>query len=114
MAFIPQTYLDDKVRPWTYLPLSAAAHTVGEYISGQNAVCMRNKTTVEGELTPCVKVDDNIIFEAPLTVNSSSIAIGTAYTVTSAGVTATTASGVFVITEFDGKTAGDLVRGYFK
>lgn len=114
MAFIPHAYTDGEVRPWTYITPAAATYTVGKYISAQKAVSMADKTVAAGDELPVVLCDDQIIFEAPLTVNSSSIAVGTAYTVTDAGVTATTTDGVFVITEFDGKTAGDLVRGYFK
>lgn len=114
MAFMPHAYTDGEVRPWTYLPVAAADYTVGQYIPAQKAVSMSEKTIATGDLLPVVLADDQVIFEAPLTVASGSIAVGTAYTVTADGVTATAENGVFVVTEFDGKAKGDLVRGYFK
>ena len=113
MAFMPHAYTDGEVRAWTYLAAPAATYTVGQYIPALNAVSMANQTVAAGDLLPVQLVDKGIIYDAPLTVASSSIAVGTAYTVTGAGVTATTTDGVFVITEFDGKAKDDHVRGYF-
>lgn len=114
MAFIPHAYTDGEVRAWTYIPVTAGNYTVGKYISTNKAVSMADATIATGDLLPCVLCEPGVIFEAPLTVESASIAVGTAYTVTADGVTATTSNGVFVVTEFDGKASGDLVRGYFK
>lgn len=115
MAFMPHAYLDGEVRPWTYLAVTAGTYTVGKYIPAVNAVSMANKTIATGDLLPVVLVDKDVIFDAPLTVASSSIAVGTAYTVASTGdgITATTTDGNFVVTEFDGKAKDDHVRGYF-
>ena len=113
MAFMPHAYLDGEVRPWTYLAVAAATYTVGQYIPAVNAVSMANKTIATGDLLPVVLVDKDVIFDAPLTAANSGIAVGTAYTVTSDGVTANATDGVFVVTEYDGKAKDDHVRGYF-
>ena len=113
MAFMPHAYTDGEVRAWTYLAAPAATYTKGQYVAALNAVSMADMTVTAGDLLPVLLCEKGIIFDAPLTAASSSIAVGTAYTVTGAGVTATSTDGVFVVTEFDGKAKDDHVRGYF-
>ena len=133
MAFMIHAYVDGEVRPWQYLAADDATYTVGQALvlngghlvavssgvgedtdEGPHYICMANATiATDGDLLPVVQCDEEVIWEAPLSVNSSSIAIGTSYTISSAGtgVTATTTKGVFKVLEYDGNTAGDLVRG---
>lgn len=133
MAFMIHAYVDGEVRPWQYLPADDAAYTVGQALvlqsghlvpvssgvgedtdEGPHYISMSNRTiATDGDLLPVVQCEDGIIWEAPLSANSASIAVGASYTLSSAGtgVTATTTKGCFKVLEFDGKTAGDLVRG---
>lgn len=131
MAFKPHVYVDGEVRPWQYLPADDATYTVGQALvfssghlvavssgvgedtdEGRHYICMANKViATDGDLLPVVEADEEVIWEAPLTAASSGIAVGTKYTITAAGVTATTTKGCFKVTEFDGKAQGDLVRG---
>ena len=78
-------------------------------------IAMANKTiATDGEMLPVIAVKDGVIYESRLSVASASIARGTAYTIASdsACVTAT-AQGVFSVIDYDGKAAGDTVRGVF-
>lgn len=131
MAFIPHAYVDGEVRPWQYLPADDGTYTVGQALvltsghlvpvssgvgedtdEGRHYVCMANKViATDGDLLPVVEADEEVVWEAPLTAASASIAVGTAYTITAAGVTATATKGCFIVKEFDGKAQGDLVRG---
>ncbi len=64
-----------------------------------------------GTKIPVIRVSKDVIYESQLSVDSSSIAIGAAYTLSSDGlkVTATTTSGVAECVGFEGKKAGDKV-----
>lgn len=131
MAFKPHVYVDGEVRPWQYLPADDATYAIGEALvfssghlvavssgvgedtdEGAHYICMSDRViAADGDLLPVIALDEEVILEAPLTVDSASIAVGTKYTITKNGVTATTTKGCFMVTEFEGKTAGDLVRG---
>ena len=133
MAFKIHAYIDGEVRPWQYLPADDATYTVGQAVvlngghivpvssgvgedtdEGTHYICMSDRViATDGDLLPVVQCEEEIIWEAPLSVDSSGIAVGASYTLSSAGtgVTATTTKGCFKVLEFDGKTAGDLVRG---
>ena len=133
MAFKIHAYIDGEVRPWQYLPADDASYTVGQALvfssghlvavssgtgedtdEGTHYISMSDRTiATDGDLLPVVQCEEEIIWEAPLSVDSSGIAVGASYTLSSAGtgVTATTTKGCFKVLEFDGKTAGDLVRG---
>ena len=64
-----------------------------------------------GTKIPVIRVSKDVIYESQLSVDSSSIAIGASYTLSSDGlkVTATTTSGVAECVGFEGKKAGDKV-----
>ena len=131
MAFKPHVYVDGEVRPWQYLPADDGTYTVGQALvlasghlvpvssgvgedtdEGRHYVSMSDRViATDGDLLPVVEADEEVVWEAPLTAASASIAVGTKYTITAAGVTATTTKGCFKVTEFDGKAQGDLVRG---
>lgn len=131
MAFKPHVYVDGEVRPWQYLPADDGTYTVGKALvfssghlvpvssgvgedtdEGRHYVSMSDRViATDGDLLPVVEADEEVVWEAPLTTASAGIAVGAKYTITAAGVTATTTKGCFRVTEFDGKAQGDLVRG---
>lgn len=78
-------------------------------------ICMIAKTVAtDGDKIPAIRIAPDMIFKSALSADSSSIAIGTKYTTATGGlVTATTSSGTFEITGFDGKVTGDAVYGRF-
>lgn len=131
MAFIPHAYVDGEVRPWQYLPADDGTYTVGEALvlssghlvpvssgvgedtdEGVHYISMSDRViATDGDPLPVVMAEEEIVWEAPLTAASSSIAVGAKYTITAAGVTATTTKGCFRVVAFDGKAQGNLVRG---
>lgn len=133
MAFLPHAYIDGEVRPWQYLPADDDTYTVGQALvlqsghlvtvssgvgedtdEGIHYVCMADTTiATDGDLLPVVQSEEEIIWEAPLSVQSASIAVGNVYTLNTDGtaVTATATKGCFKVVSFDGTAAGDLVRG---
>lgn len=125
--FIPHTYDDGQPMPFEKLPVTGdLAIGVGTalYVTGGKLALatgtqaptyisrvVRDATT-DGEYIEVERVADKVIYETELSVDSASIAIGTKYTIDATGgkITATTTSGVAEVVNFDGKTAGDLVR----
>ena len=126
--FIPYSYGGETLTPHQYLPADDGTYTVGDALvltgghlqkaSGAvkpSHIAMANKTiATDGEMLPVVAVKDGVIYESRLSVASASIARGTAYTIASDGACVTaTAQGVFSVIDYDGKAAGDTVRGVF-
>lgn len=112
------------VDPFVYpagveLPIGTAA----KLTSGKLAKCgASDKPThiVMGPLRadgtcPAIPVTDNVVFETTSTATVAATLIGSAVTLAAdaATVTATTASGVFKITDTDGAATNSTVRGYF-
>jgi hypothetical protein len=80
-------------------------------------ICQSKKeNAVAGDVISVTLVNEQQMLEAPLSVAGTSLKVGNKVTVGTDGVsvTATTESGVFLITEILGTAIGDKVRGYFK
>lgn len=124
--FIPFKY-DDGKRPIEYQPAGAIVVTPGlplYFAAGVLAVAAATQapayvslydsagaTLTSGTMIPVERVGSDVIYQSVLSVDSSSIALGTKYTIATggAGVTATTTNGVAEVVGWDGKTAGDTV-----
>lgn len=70
---------------------------------------------VKDGTVPVIKVQDYILFEAPLTAAGTSLKVGDKVTLaaTGLGVTATTESGVATIVAMSGTASGDIVTVRF-
>lgn len=70
---------------------------------------------VEGGIVPVIKVQDYMVFEAPLSAAGTALKIGDSVTLHTDGmrVTATTTSGVAKIVRIDGTAVGDMVHVRF-
>ena len=70
---------------------------------------------VENGIVPVIKVQDYMVFEAPLSAAGTALKIGESVTLHTDGlkVTATTASGVAKIVRIDGTAVGDMVHVRF-
>lgn len=119
------------IPPWKWMAAAAGTYKIGDALiissgkltavtsgSGQSDstphyVCMADITAGAGDLIPVVKTDAGITWETQLQADSASLAVGLAYTLHTDGrtITTTTSNGCFTVTGYDGKTAGDAVRG---
>jgi hypothetical protein len=89
-------------------PLAAALTTAPEYIS------MHRGTVAAGELMPTARAVHNAEYETELTATVSSLAVGSALEISASGLGVDgSAAGAFIVTSFDGNTAGSAVRGHF-
>ena len=79
-------------------------------------ICQSKKdAAVAGDVISATLVNPQQQLEAPLSAAGTSLKAGAKVTIGTDGVsvTATTADGVFLITEILGTAVGDKVRGYF-
>lgn len=100
----------------TALALSSGKLVKATGTTAPTFICMEKvASTTTGQMVHVIRVQPDTIFESELSVASSSIAIGTKYTIAADGerVTATDTSGVAEIVSYDGKAAGDKVRVRF-
>lgn len=69
-----------------------------------------------GEVVPVVRVMEEDVYAAPLTASGTSLNVGDKVTLATdgVGVTATTTSGVFELTQINGTAVGDTVLGIFR
>ena len=134
MALKLHKVLDGHVPPMLYLPASnggsSATYTAGQAVhfasgkiaectagttaDGTHYVCMESKTiSTDGDPLGVVKSDEQMIWEIPNAAGSSTLTPGTAYTISTNGLTITNTStaGCFTVLETDGADAGDLARG---
>ncbi len=121
-----------KMRPMAERPLEYYEGTAGEEIVLGEALVMANgKLTKCGatatpefismgsgtdEVVPVVRVMEEDVYSAPLSEDGTSLNVGDKVTLGDDGteVTATTASGVFEITQINGTEVGDTVLGIFR
>ena len=76
-------------------------------------LCMCTKTvTTDGDLIPVIRINHDMILEAPLQANDSNVALGAKIYLYTDGkqLGAVNSSGKGEIVGFDGKSAGDKVR----
>jgi hypothetical protein len=89
-------------------PLTAALTTAPAYI------CMHRGTVAAGDLIPTARGVPEAVYETELTANFSALVVGSALEISASGLGVDgTAAGAFIVTEFEGKSAGSWVRGYF-
>ena len=67
-------------------------------------------------IIPVKRIYEDEVYQAPLSASGTSLNIGDKVTIGSDGktATATTTSGVFMITEMLGTASGDLINGMFR
>lgn len=127
---IPHKYLHSVPDSWEMLPVTAGltlnvgtALTVadGKLVKAgaaekPNYISMQKTTTKEGESLHVQRVRPETIYETQLSEASASIAAGKKYTLDAAAekITATEASGVATVVDFDGTEAGSRVRVRFE
>ena len=69
----------------------------------------------EGTVIPVIRVMEDMEFEAPLAVAGTALKVGDKVTTANAlNATATTAGGVFMISQILGTAVGDKIRGNFR
>lgn len=130
MAFLIHSTDDGHVVPLEYLPAEAGTYKVGEALAIDTAgshqldtstapthICMADKVVANaGELLPCVRITDDIIFESVLSADGT-VNVGSIYWVTSDGLevapTGTASANKFTLDYAAGAVAGDIVRGRF-
>ena len=67
-------------------------------------------------IIPVKRIYEDEVYQAPLSASGTSLNVGDKVTIGSDGLTATatTTSGVFMITEMLGTASGDLINGMFR
>ena len=125
---LPFSYNGETPTPWQWQAASANTYKVGDALrcstggigvlgkcTGSNKpdyICMADVTvSTAGELIPVIPVSENVIYQTKLAVSSSSIMVGTAYTIHTDGasITSTSTGGVARVVSYNGKTANSLV-----
>lgn len=128
--FLQHRNLGKPIEPFVQVPATTGEDfTPGEVLtlasgtatkcSGETVplyICQRKLTAAkEGDLLDCTVINAEQELEAPLSADGAALKVGDKVTIGNDGltVTATTASGVFTITEILGTAVGDSVRGFF-
>lgn len=130
MAFLPVRSLDGSSDPFEYYKMTdSEAVTLGEGLVQTSGRLTKVGATATPEFIalktasagtdveiPVVRVKEGREFETTSTATVATTLIGSKVTLHTDGltVTATTASGVFLITETDGATTNSKVRGMFR
>lgn len=129
MAFVPVKSMDGASDPFEYgLMTDAEAVAMGEalkWTSGRltkasgtdvpQAMALATAAAGTSVRVPFVRLDDQREFEVKSTATVAATLVGSKVTLHTDGlsVTATTTSGVFLISATDGATTNSTVRGYF-
>lgn len=127
MAFLPYSYDDGQPRPFEYYKLASAgdieigtamAMTGGKLAPSASPtyICMRAEKGAAAEtVVPVVRIDEGVVFEAPLAAEAASLKPGVRCAVSANGLTIAGASdsGKLEIVDMDGTAAGDLCRVRF-
>ena len=130
MAFKIYSTDDGRVPGIEYLPAGAIAPKVGTAltISGGNlaiatgttkpkyiSMCEAAATLTAGTEIPVIRVGEDMVFEAPLSVAGTSLKVGDKVTIATGGeqLTATTTDGVAEIVGIVGTAAGEHIRVRF-
>lgn len=132
MAFVQSSSIDGASDPYEYYLLTdTEAATIGEAFvqtSGRLTKCGATVTpefiavrTQAAEATsvtplPVIRVKEDREFEVVSTATVATTLVGSKVTIDTTGllVTATTTSGVFLISSTDGATTNSRVRGFFR
>lgn len=130
MAFLPVKNLDGSSDPLEYYKMTdSEAVTIGEGLVQTSGRLTKVGATATPEFIalktasagtdveiPVVRVKENREFETTSTATVATTLVGSKVTLHTDGlkVTATTTSGVFLISATDGVTTTSKVRGYFR
>ena len=130
MGFVQVKSMDGASDPFEYgLMTNAEAVTIGEALKFTNgrltkasgtdipeAVALATKAAGTDVKIPFIRLDEQREFEVKSTATVAATLVGQKVTMHTDGlnITATTASGVFLISATDGVTTNSTVRGYFK
>lgn len=125
MGFIPYTYPDGQPAPWEYKEAGAlGAIEPGQALnlsSGKLAKCtgdnrpeyigMYRGTVASGDIIPCIKVDEETVFETVNSVANTSAVAGSQLTIDSTGtkITATAGTAVEVVDALDTAAGGRML-----
>jgi hypothetical protein len=125
MGFIPYTYPDGQPAPWEYKEAGAlGAIQPGQALnlsSGKLAKCtgdnrpeyigMYRGTVASGDIIPCIKVDEETVFETVNSVANTSAVAGSQLTIDSTGtkITATAGTAVEVVDALDTAAGGRML-----
>lgn len=125
MAFIPYTYADGQPTPWEYKEAGALGKVEpGQALSlssGKLAKCTGNNrpeyigmyrgTVASGDIIPCIKVDEETVFETQNSVANTSAVAGSRLTIDTTGtkITATTGIAVEVVEALDTAANGRML-----
>ena len=125
MGFIPYTYPDGQPAPWEYKEAGAlGAIQPGQALnlsSGKLAKCtgdnrpeyigMYRGTVASGDIIPCIKVDEETVFETVNSVANTSAVAGSQLTIDSTGtkITATAGAAVEVVDALDTAAGGRML-----
>lgn len=125
MGFIPYTYPDGQPAPWEYKEAGAlGAIEPGQALnlsSGKLAKCtgdnrpeyigMYRGTVASGDIIPCIKVDEETVFETVNSVANTSAVAGSKLTIDSTGtkITATAGTAVEVVDALDTAAGGRML-----
>lgn len=125
MGFIPYTYPDGQPAPWEYKEAGAlGAIQPGQALnlsSGKLAKCtgdnrpeyigMYRGTVASGDIIPCIKVDEETVFETVNSVANTSAVAGSQLTIDSTGtkITATAGTAVEVVDALDIAAGGRML-----
>lgn len=125
MGFIPYTYADGQPAPWEYKEAGAlGAIQPGQALnlsSGKLAKCtgdnrpeyigMYRGTVASGDIIPCIKVDEETVFETVNSVANTSAVAGSQLTIDSTGtkITATAGTAVEVVDALDTAVGGRML-----
>lgn len=124
MAFIPYSYADGQPAPWEYKEAGALGSIKpGQALNlsgGKLAKCtgdnrpeyigMYQGTVASGDIIPCIKVDEETVFETENSVANTSAVAGSKLTIDSTGtkITATAGTAVEVVLPLDTAAGGKM------
>lgn len=132
MAFVQSSSIDGSSDPYEYYLLAdAEGSTLGEAFVQTNGRLTKCGATVTPEfiavrtqaaeatsvtLLPVIRVKEDREFEVMSTATVATTLVGSKVTIDTTGllVTATTTSGVFLVSSTDGATTNSRVRGLFR
>lgn len=98
------------------LKLASGAVTKASGTDTPEFLCLADMTAEAGDMVPVMRITELQELETTLAAAGTSLKIGDKVTIHTDGaqVTATTTSGVFLLSQIDGTAVGSNVRGYFR
>lgn len=118
------------LRSWEYLPAAPGTYHAGQLLNVSNGLlvevdaastvtppylCQCDRTVVEGEIIPVVRVSYDDIYETCLGTDAEGLAVGQMLQISAGGETVDAAAeGSFEVVSFGGTEAGNFVCGWFR